>query len=220
MHHIQHYILNVLSATKWARFSDMRPPKVDSNVYSYHLKLLQRQKLLEKHVEKGYRLSPLGLATVDRMSKTELQLRVQPKIITMSLLYNENSEILLLAKNKQPFFGAWTFIHGKLHLDDHTAKGAAIREIKERVNVESNPTLTHCADVYISAAINGQPVSTVLAHVFTMQIKADEVVRTDVKWTDVANREQLQLAPGITEVCELVEQNKGSFVFGEYSIDW
>ncbi|HEX7483637.1 MAG TPA: NUDIX domain-containing protein [Candidatus Saccharimonadales bacterium] len=220
MHHIQHYILTVLSVTKWARFSDMRPPKVDSNAYSYHLKLLQRQKLIEKHADKGYRLSPLGLAMVDRMSNTELQLRVQPKIITMCVLQDENERVLLLAKSKQPFFGAWTFASGKLHLEDGGARAAMIRELKERVAVAPNPTLTHAADVYISAAINGQFVSTVLAHVFTLKIKANEVTRSDVLWTNDQDRRALQLAPGVKEVCELVDQHRGAFVFSEYHIDW
>ena len=220
MHHIQHYILTILSVTKWARFSDMRPPKVDSNAYSYHLKLLQRQKLIEKHSDKGYRLSPLGLAMVDRMSTTELQLRVQPKIITMCLLYNEDDKILLLAKSKQPFVGAWTFVSGKLHLEDRGARAAMIRELKERVDVAPNASLAHAADVYISAAINGQFVSTVLAHVFTMRIAASEVARTDVLWTDSVDRQALQLAPGVKEVCELIEQHPGEFVFDEYYIDW
>lgn len=220
MHHIQHYILTVLSGTKWARFSEMRPPKVDSNAYSYHLKLLQQQKLIEKHVDKGYRLSPLGLAAVDRMSASELQVRVQPKIITMCLLSNEDDKILLLSKSKQPFVGAWTFTSGKLHLEDDSARGAMIRELKERVDVAPNSTLAHVADVYIKAAIDGQFVSTVLAHIFTMKVAKDEVLRTDVLWTDEADRRALQLAPGVKEICQLVQCHQGEFVFSEYSVDW
>lgn len=220
MHHIQHHILTTLSITKWARFSEMRPPRVDSNAYSYHLKLLQKQKMIEKHADKGYRLSPLGLAMVDRMSTTELQLRVQPKIITMGILYNEDGKVLLLAKSKQPFFGAWTFASGKLHLEDGSAKNAMIRELKERVNVEPNQTLKHIADTYISAAINEQLVSTVLAHVFTMTIHSHEVSRRDVLWTNADDRRDLQLAPGIEEVYKLAEQYKNKFVFDEYHINW
>ena len=220
MHHIQHYILNQLSTTKWARFSEMRPPKVDSNAYSYHLKLLQRQRLIEKHDEKGYRLSPLGLAKVDRMSKDELQVRIQPKIITMCVLYNENNEMLLLTKSKQPFIGAWTFVSGKLHIDDRSERKAATREIKERVNVASNDTLIHAADVYIYASISGQMVSTVLAHIFTMHISTRDVVRQDIVWANGIGWQDLQLAPGIKEVHELLEANKNIFTYAEFTIDW
>jgi ADP-ribose pyrophosphatase YjhB (NUDIX family) len=220
MHHIQHYILTVLSVTKWARFSEMRPPKVDSNAYSYHLKLLVKQRLIEKHSEKGYRLSPIGLAQVDRMSTSELQLRIQPKIITMVLLHNEHGEVLLLAKSKQPFIGAWTFASGKLHIEDGNVGAAVTREIKERVGVVANTTLKHKADVYIYASINGQLVSTVLSHVFTMKIKTSDVARKDVLWATTDDFETKQLAPGTKEVYDLVVNMQGDFSFAEYAIDW
>jgi ADP-ribose pyrophosphatase YjhB (NUDIX family) len=220
MHHIQHYILIKLSVAKWARFSEMRPPKVDSNAYNYHLKLLVGQRLIEKHAEKGYRLSPLGLAQVDRMSTSELQFRIQPKIITMILLSNERDEVLLLTKSKQPFIDAWTFTTGKLHVEDGTVQGAAIREINERVAVAPNRTLAHVADVYIHASIRGQMVSSVLSHVFTMRIKSSDVVRTDVLWANKDDFETRKLAPGVQEIYTLVSNNRGSFAFAEYTIDW
>jgi ADP-ribose pyrophosphatase YjhB (NUDIX family) len=220
MHHIQHYILSVLSLTKWARFSQMRPPKVDSNAYSYHLKLLTRQGLIEKHPEKGYRLSPLGLSRVDRMSTNELQVRVQPKIITMALLYNENGEVLLLVKSKQPFIGAWTFASGKLHIEDLSIKDAVGREMMERVGIGVNSTLKHTADVYIHAAINGQLVSSVLSHVFTMHVDANQIARKDVKWATAEELKIVQLAPGVKEVYDLISNADSNFSFAEFTINW
>lgn len=220
MHHIQHYILTKLSIAKWARFSEMRPPKVDSNAYSYHLKLLQKQQLIERHPEKGYRLSPRGMTQVDRMSAHELNVRLQPKIITMCLLYDEDDNVLLLAKSKQPFIGAWTFASGKLHIEDGSAKSAMVREISERVAVSPDDTLAHVADVYINASIAGELVSTIFAHVFTMRIKKTDVLRQDVIWADSTTWQDLQLAPGIKEVYALVQKNQGVFAYAEYSIDW
>lgn len=198
----------------------MRPPKVDSNAYSYHLKLLQKQQLIEKHPDKGYRLSPKGLAQVDRMSKIELSFRLQPKIITMCLLYNEDGKVMLLAKSKQPFIGAWTFASGKLHIEDESARGAMVREINERVAIEPNETLIHAADVYLRASINNELVSPILAHVFTMHISASAIRREDVMWADGDDWGGLQLAPGVKEVYDLIEENQGKFAFAEYSIDW
>jgi ADP-ribose pyrophosphatase YjhB (NUDIX family) len=220
MHHIQHYILSVLSVTKWARFSQMRPPKVDSNAYSYHLKLLVKQELIEKHPEKGYRLSPLGLSQVDRMSTSELHVRVQPKIITMALLYNENGEVLLLMKSKQPFIGAWTFASGKLHIEDRSIKAAVNRELIERVGLRANSTLKHAADVYIHAAIDGRLVSTVFSHVFTMDVQANQIARKDVKWSSAEDLRVAQLAPGVKEVYDLIPNADSGLLFAEFTIDW
>lgn len=220
MHHIQHYVLTQLSITKWARFSELRPPSTDSNLYSYHLKLLIRQKLIEKHDDKGYRLSPLGLSQVDRMSTNELQIRIQPKIITMCLVYNELGQLLLLRKSKQPFIGAWTFVSGKLHIEDGGARSAMIREIQERVDVRANETLEHKANTYLSASIDGQLVSTVLAHIFTMVIRTGEVKRRDVSWSNADERRSMELAPGVVEICSLVEADSSTFNYAEYHIDW
>ena len=198
----------------------MRPPRVDSNAYSYHLKLLQKQQLIEKHPTKGYRLSPKGLAQVDRMSKIELNVRLQPKIITMCVLYDEQGKVMLLAKSKQPFIGAWTFTSGKLHIEDESARDAMVREIDERVAIEPNETLTHAADVYLRASIKGELVSPILAHVFTMHIEANTIRRKDVAWVDGADWGGLQLAPGVKDVYDLLESSKGVFSFAEYSIDW
>lgn len=220
MHHIQHHILTKLGTTKWARFSDMRPPKVDSNAYSYHLKLLVRQKLIEKHPDKGYRLTPRGMTQVDRMSTTELNFRMQPKIITMCLLYSKENKVLLLAKSKQPFIGAWTYPSGKLHIEDGGPRSAVIREINERVAIAANDTLAHAADVYINASIGSQAVSTILAHVFTMRISKDEIARQDVKWVDEDGWGDIELAPGVKEIYGLIQNNKNPFTYAEYSIDW
>lgn len=198
----------------------MRPPNVDSNAYSYHLKLLLKQQLVEKHIEKGYRLSPKGLSQVDRMSRSELHSRVQPKIVTMCVMYNEEGKVLLLAKNKQPFIGAWIFTHGKLHIEDGNARGAMIREIQERVAIEANDTLAHVADVYIYASINGEPVSAILSHIFTIHVAAKDIKRTDIVWAGGDELQNLQLAPGVKEIHALVENNKETFAFAEYSIDW
>lgn len=219
MHHIQHYILNVLAATKWARFRDMRPPKVDSNVYSYHLKLLMKQGLIEKHESNGYQLSPRGMTQVDRMSANELRLRLQPKIVTMIIVYNEQGKVLLLAKKKQPFIGAWTFPSGKFHIEDGNPRTSATRELMERIAVEPNPTLNHIADIYLYSSIGTELVSAILAHVLTITIRSDEVTRQDVAWTDETDRAALQLAPGVEEICTLAKNTKEKFTYAEYVLN-
>ncbi|MCU0667616.1 MAG: hypothetical protein MUF85_03295 [Patescibacteria group bacterium] len=54
LHHIQKHILKELSFKEWARFRDLKPPRVDSNLYNYHLKLLIKNGLVEKDNDKGW----------------------------------------------------------------------------------------------------------------------------------------------------------------------
>jgi hypothetical protein len=61
IHHIQKYIIDVLMYQQVARFRDLRPPKTDTNLFSYHLNSLLKSGMVTK-VEGGYSLSMAGLS--------------------------------------------------------------------------------------------------------------------------------------------------------------
>ena len=86
-HHIQKHIIGVLYRQKYARFRDLRPPKVDTNLYSYHLKKLISQGIVRKIVQ-GYTLDKKGLLYSDRVSQENMTVRTQPKIVTMLVVQN------------------------------------------------------------------------------------------------------------------------------------
>ena len=109
-HHIQKYIIEVLIHQQYARFRDLRPPKIDTNLYSYHLKILQKQGLVTK-TDEGYTLTPEGLIYVDRVSLKKLNIRTQPKIVSMLVVQNSNGDVLLLRRSKQPYINTWTPNH-------------------------------------------------------------------------------------------------------------
>ena len=115
-HHIQKHILGVLMHMKYARFRDMRPPKVDTNLYTYHLNILKKRGFIIK-TDDGYCLGREGLSYVDRVSIKSLKIRTQPKIITMIVVQNANGDVLLQRRTKQPHIDTWTLPYGKLHID-------------------------------------------------------------------------------------------------------
>lgn len=61
-HHIQRSILGALMTREFARFRDLKPENVDTNLFSYHLKLLQRDKYVRK-TDSGYTLAEKGFNT-------------------------------------------------------------------------------------------------------------------------------------------------------------
>ncbi len=138
-HHIQKHIIGTLLYKEVARFRDLRPPKTDTNLFSYHLGLLIKAGFVKK-LEKGYGLSQNGLTYVDRMSTEKMSVRSQPKIISMLVIQNSEGDILLQKRDKQPFINAWTLPYGKLHIDDQSILAAAVREAYEKLGV-SNPSL-------------------------------------------------------------------------------
>lgn len=217
MHHIQKYILKTLMYNKWARFSDMRPPKIDSNAYSYHLRVLQKDKMVEK-TEKGYRLTPQGLSYVDKVSIEKFEPRIQPKLTNMLVIMNEKDEILLIPKSKQPFIGSWMLPYGKVHMEDESFYAAAVREADEKLNL--NPeNLEHVGSCFVRAFVNDVLISSILANVFTAKIESSVQLGDKAGWFDRAALSDLRLAPATTHVIDKVAE-KNNLFFEQFNIDW
>ena len=220
MHYIQKHILKTLMYTKWARFRDMRPPRVDSNAYSYHLKALQKEGYVERG-EKGYCLTPAGLFYVDRVSMTNLEPRQQPKIITMTVLKNPKGDVLLYSKLRQPFIGSWVLPFGKVHLTNESLEMAAKRELEEKAGAMIS-TVNHIGDCYIHATIKGQLVSSVLAHIFTATMSEEDHIDTEkyaVQWMDAADRQNPTLGPAVETIIAETETEQ-PFFFKTFDIEW
>lgn len=196
-HHIQKYILSILMHQKIVRFRDMKPPRVDTNLYSYHLKVLIKQGIVAK-VEGGYTLGERGLAYVDRVSQEKFRPRTQPKIITMLVVQNSSGDVLLLRRTKQPHINTWTLPYGKVHIDDDSILEGARREWREKIGGQS-PSLTHAGDCYIRINSSENTLSSTLAHVF--YATCDEVTLTDnLIWARPHKLSQYYLAPLVEEI--------------------
>jgi len=215
-HHIQKFIIDVLMYQKVARFRDLRPPKTDTNLFTYHLNSLVKQGMVEK-VEGGYALSTLGLSYVDRVSVEKKVVRTQPKIITMLVVQNGEGDILLQRRTKQPYIDTWTLPYGKLHVEDTSVKEAAQREAFEKLGLK-NQEVEHAGDCYIRVSANDELVSTTLAHVFRFY-KDDIETNDDIVWARPHKLHQFQLAPAVEEVMTRTFF-KDAFYFEEFSVDW
>ena len=195
----------------------MRPLKVDSNVYSYHLKTLQKDGFVEKATE-GYRLSPLGLSYVDKVSMEKFEPRIQPKLTNMLVIQNQKGQVLLISKFKQPFIDTWMLPYGKVHLDDDSFFSAAVREADEKLNIKPEG-LKHEGSCYIRAMIRGELISSILANVFSATVDETAELSTNARWYNKDELSKLTLAPATLEVLETVWHSKGLF-FEQFDIDW
>lgn len=215
-HHIQKYILDVLMYKKVARFRDLRPPKVDTNLFTYHLNSLLKSEMINK-VDGGYALSATGLSYVDRVSSEDKTIRTQPKIITMLVVQNGEGDILLQRRTKQPHIDTWTLPYGKLHIEDLTAKEAAQREAREKLGL-NNQEMEHAGDCYIRVHAGDNPLSTTLAHVFRFY-KDDIKTTEDLVWARPHKLGQFDLAPAVEEVMTRTFF-KDVFYFEEFDVTW
>jgi len=215
-HHIQKHIISVLMYQKFARFRDLRPPKVDTNLYSYHLKLLQKAKLVEK-TEDGYTLTKKGILYIDRVTTSTLDVRSQQKIITMLLVQNSEGDILLFRRRRQPYTNTWTLPYGKLHIDDRSLLEAAHREGDEKLGLK-NQTITHAGDCYIRIRDGEETLMTTLAHVF--RFYNDDVELNDyLQWVQPHKLHSIKLAPAVEKIVARAFFNDPYF-FEEFEEKW
>lgn len=215
-HHIQKHIIDVLMYRKVARFRDLRPPRVDTNLFTYHLKNLVKSGFLEK-VTGGYTLSSAGLSYVDRVSSEKKAIRTQPKIITMLVVQNSEGDILLQRRTKQPHIDTWTLPYGKIHIEDASVKAAAQREAQEKLGIHGQ-VLEHAGDCYIRVYASEELLSSTLAHVFRFN-KDDIAISDTLTWARPHKLTQLQLAPAVEDIMSRTFFND-PFFFEEFDVDW
>ena len=215
-HHIQKYIIDVLMFQEVARFRDLRPPKIDTNLFSYHLKLLIKNDIAKKTTT-GYTLSTNGLAYVDRVSVVSKTVRTQPKIITMLVVQNSEGEVLLWRRKRQPYINAWTLPYGKLHTEDESIEAAVQRELSEKLTL-TGQAVRHAGDCYIHVTTQGQQLSTTLAHVF--RFERDNIdLRDNLIWVKPHRLAEYKLAPAVEQIIARSFFNDPHF-FEEFYEDW
>lgn len=215
-HHIQKYIIGILIHRKYARFRDLRPPKTDTNLFSYHLKVLIKEGWLEKSDE-GYTLSRIGLEYVDRVSIKKLNIRTQPKIITMLLIQNSEGDVLVQKRTKQPYIDTWTLPYGKTHIQDESLEFGAIKESTKKLHYMPQ-TVRHVGDAYIRVKSDSKILSATMAHVF--RFETDDIIESEfLQWVQPLKLSQLNLAPALEDIVARSFFGDEHF-FAEFTHEW
>lgn len=215
MHYIQRYILDSLVKADILRNRDMRPEKVESNLYQYHLLQLQKQGYIQK-VEQGYTLSNRGLAYADRHSTSLKKSRTQPKIVLILVVENELGEILLVPRQKQPFIGLLNLPSGKLHLDEAVAD-AVKREYREKVDADDTGVSVAYKSTIHSIISDGEIViSEFIGLIYSCKVVKDVIKKDDFVWFGVANAYPVNIMPGVAEIINAYTDDQ---LFTETKID-
>ncbi len=199
LHPIQRSVIQTLRYQEHARFRDLRPQRVDTNLFSYHLKLLQKAEYIVK-TDHGYRLGGRGLRYVDRVNADLVKLRIQPKIITMLLVQDGYGKVLLQRRTKQPYINTWTLPYGKLHIDDQSVLAAGRRESQEKLGFDPHK-LRHVGDCYIVVRPSDSQAieSRTLAHI--VRFETDAIAATDeLMWAEPLDLAELKLAPAVEQI--------------------
>lgn len=196
-HHIQRHIVDVLTHTRYARFRDLRPAKIDTNLYAYHLKLLQKKGYIHKARE-GYTLGRNGLLFVDRTDTVTPNIRTQPVGIMMLVVQNSNGDLLLVRRARQPFVDTWTLPYGELHIEDRSVLLAAERIVQQKLGIKP-AAIRHVGDCYIRGMEGANVMMSTHAHV--CRFETDAIESTDsIQWVRPLKLGQFELAPAVEQI--------------------
>ena len=116
----------------------------------------------------------------------------------MIVFQNTNGDVLLQRRTKQQHVDTWTLPYGKLHIDDESVSAAAQREAREKLAVDKLP-LTHAGDCYIRVLVEGEILSSTLAHVFYSETN-DIVPGEEFVWARPHQLADYDLAPAVEQI--------------------
>jgi hypothetical protein len=215
-HPIQKHILTVLSSQRLARFRDMRPPKVDTNLYSYHLSLLKQKGYVEK-ADTSYTLSKAGVAYIDRMHSNARGVESWPKIIIMFVIQNDEGQVLFYKRPSQPFIDQWTLPASTVAQGDKSVLASAERGASKTLGLINQP-MTQAGECYIRIHVGGDVVMSTLVHVF--KFETNLIGMSDHPfWAKPHKRGELELAPAVERIVTRTFFND-PFFFEEYDENW
>lgn len=224
LHPIQSQILCKLLFVKTASFSELNETKIGSDQFSFHLRQLTDWGLIEKSEDGKYVLTTAGKEFANRFDTCAREVERQPKIgVCVIGIKNENGETKYLAQQrlKQPYYGLWGFVTGKIRWGEKTYEVAA-RELIEETGLTGEVKLIglkHKMDLNQ----DGKLLEDKYFLTFRVENTKGELLE---KFEGGANKwmtkEELlgqeELFDDVEEILEMVERNSFEFEEKEYRV--
>ena len=137
IHPVQAKILKILLFKPEGRFSELNQTDLTNDHFTFHLNQLLIQKLVEKTPNSKYQLTLKWKEFANRLDTEKVQIERQAKIsvLIVGVKQDKNqSRYLFQQRLKQPYFGFYGFVSGKVRWGE-TAEEAARREFKEETRL-------------------------------------------------------------------------------------
>jgi len=140
IHETQSLILRHLLFMPSAGFAQLqKQTDLTSDHFNFHIKKLVTVGFVEKDAG-AYRLTSTGKEYANRMDTDENEIERQPKVSVALIVErhrNGNREFLAQQRLKQPYYGFWGRLGGKVRWGE-SLEQAASRELKEETNLEAD----------------------------------------------------------------------------------
>lgn len=219
MHLIQKHILRLLTKSKGMRYRDLKPPRVEGNQFSYHLKTLLSRGYI-KRTHHTYTLTTKGIHHATQVNLDHFFVRIQPKVVTLIVCKNADGAYLMYTRGKQPFLGKVGFPYGKVHLGE-SVQDAAERELREKTGISARMNQKGIVYLLVKDAA-GEVVTHMLAHVFVATYTRGEVSDApfgSISWVYQKDVSRLPLMPGVTDILRIAESPSPHITFEELSFE-
>lgn len=138
LHNIQMLILRELLFNPSSRFSDLNIQGLSNDHFAYHIKALIEGEYVIKQNGK-YSLTNKGKEFANRMDTENTEIEKQPKIgviIIATKYLKGKKQLLVQERTKEPFFGYYGFITGKIRYGEKVYETAR-RELKEETGLNA-----------------------------------------------------------------------------------
>ncbi len=141
LHLTQASILRVLMFKPEARFSDLNAEGLSSDHFTFHVKKLLEMEFIEKTDEGLYRLTRSGKEFTNRFDTDVKQIVLERQAkIGVSVICTRDQEgkieYLIQQRLKQPYYGFYGFVTGKVRWGESVFETAA-RELKEETGLSA-----------------------------------------------------------------------------------
>ena len=138
MHPAQVTILHALLFRPSANFSELqKASKLSSDHFNFHLRQMVEQGVVDKNDDGTYELTQAGKEYANRFDTDERIVERQPKIGVLLVIEREDGKILAQQRKKQPFYGYWGRMTGKVRWGE-TIYETAARELMEETGLEAD----------------------------------------------------------------------------------
>lgn len=136
MHELERQILLKLIHTPQATFNELWSKQGESNTFAYHINKLEEQKLIEKASNGVYQLTAEG-RKLSAFIEGDTGTRAEFPTLTIVMFVRQGDKYLCQKRLKEPFYGYWGFVAGKINFGQNLFE-CAKRDLFEETSLQSS----------------------------------------------------------------------------------
>ncbi|HYK08637.1 MAG TPA: NUDIX domain-containing protein [Candidatus Eisenbacteria bacterium] len=212
IHPIQVNIITYLTWHPHARYTDLNTTKITTDHFNFHLTRLLEYGLIEKNGDGKYSLTQDGKKMINTLATGSQLLFDQYKIVVLVVCKAKIegvTKFLLQKRQKEPFFGIYDLLSGKVQWEE-TTQDAAERIFKEKTSLSLVPTFSHIKHK-IDKDKKGAIIENKFLYIYTVNLSGPRVKKIqgqNLLWADINELQTLEsIFPDIPMIIQSKKQS-------------